>query len=41
MNKIFESAKPQQVRLLDSEIRRRFQVNEDLLLRYQSKDLSS
>ena len=39
MNKIFESAKPQQVRLLDSEIRRRFQVNEDLLLRYQSKDL--
>lgn len=39
MNKKFELSKPQQTRLLDSEIAKRFHVNEKLLLSYQSGDL--
>lgn len=39
MNKIYESARFDQVKLLDSEIKNRFTVNEELLLRYESKEL--
>ena len=39
MNKIYESAMFDQVKLLDSEIKHRFTVNEELLLRYDSKEL--
>lgn len=39
MNKRFETSAPEQIRLLESDIYKRFCTNEALLLRYQSKDL--
>ena len=39
MGKIYESATFDQIELLDSNVKARFSVNEDLLLRYQSRDL--
>lgn len=39
MNKQYESAMPEQVCLLPSEFKRRFDLNQTLLLKYQSQDL--